>query len=113
MVCYDGRVQAVALKIEQVRESTKGTPAFRARRIAFLEEELADRRRRYFTSTYNFASMSARIGNIPRAEELLVIASQSPDLTAQVAKLRDLIAEATRQPRPAVKDVRAVSPPRR
>ena len=113
MVCYDGRVQAVALKIEQVRESTKGAPAFRARRIAMLEEELADRRRRYFTSTYNFASMSARIGNIPRAEELLAIASQSPDLTAQVAKLRDLIAEATRQPRPAVKDVRAVSPPRR
>jgi tetratricopeptide (TPR) repeat protein len=113
MVCYDGRVQAVALKIAQVRESTKGTPAFRARRIAFLEEELADRRRRYFTSTYNFASMSARIGNIPRAEELLAIASQSPDLAAQVAKLRDLIAEATRQPRPAVKDVRAVSPPRR
>jgi tetratricopeptide (TPR) repeat protein len=113
MVCYDGRVRAVALKIEQVRASTMGTAAFRARRIAFLEEELADRRRRYYTSTYNFASMSARIGNIPRAEELLVIAAESPDLTAQVAKLRDLIAEATRQARPAVKEARAVSPPRR
>jgi tetratricopeptide (TPR) repeat protein len=94
MVCYDVRVQAVTLKIDQVRNSTKGTAAFRQKRIAFLEEELADRRRRYFTSTYNFASMSARIGNIPRAEELLAIASQAPQLAEQVAKLRELIAQA-------------------
>ena len=100
MVCYDGRVQAVALKIEQVRASTKGSAAFRAKRIAILEEELADRRRRYFTSTYNFASMSARIGNIPRAEELLAIASQAPQLADQVTKLRELIAQARALARP-------------
>jgi tetratricopeptide (TPR) repeat protein len=109
MVCYDVRVQAVRLKIDQVRSSTKGSAAFRAKRIAFLEEELADRRRRYYTSTYNFASMSARIGNIPRAEELLAIAAQAPQLTDQVAKLRELIAQA-RQAQQSLKGAQATRP---
>ena len=110
MVCYDGRVQEVTMKIEEVRASTKGTAAFRARRIAILVEELADRRKRYYSSAFNVASMSARIGNITRAEELLGVAAQSPDLADQVAKLRGLIAEAARQAQPVVKGARADRP---
>ena len=110
MVCYDGRVQEVTMKIEEVRASTQGTAAFRARRIAILEEELADRRKRYYSSAFNVASMSARIGNITRAEELLGVAAQSPDLADQVAKLRGLIAEAARQAQPVVKGARAARP---
>lgn len=110
MVCYDGRAQDVALKIEEVRASTKGSAAFRAKRIALLEEELADRRRRYCSSAFNVASMSARIGNLARADEVLAIAAQAAELTEQVAKLRELIAEATRQAQPTVKGVRAVRP---
>ncbi len=103
MTCYELRAHMVASKIAEVRASSRGTPAFRAKRIAILEEELADRRRRYYTATYNVASVSARMGNIPRAEELLVIASQSPALTAQVATLRGMIADAERQAQSAAK----------
>jgi tetratricopeptide (TPR) repeat protein len=115
MVCYDGRVHDVELKIEKVRASTKGSAAFRAKRIAALEEELADRRRRYYSATFNFASMSARTGNLARAEELLAVAAQSPELADQVARLRGAIEEATRQAQPTVKGVGAVRPrePRR
>jgi hypothetical protein len=37
--------------------------------------------------------MNARLGNFVRAEELLVIAAQSQDLTDQVAKLREQLAQ--------------------
>lgn len=115
MTCYELRAHMVSAKIAEVRASSRGTPSWRAKRIAVLEEELADRYRRYYTSTYNVASVSARMGNIAKAEELLVIVSRSPDLTAQVAKLRDLIAEARDQAQSAMKEVRATRPraPRR
>src|SRR5215203_4444702 len=50
MVCYDDRAQETAAKLEKARASTRGSEAFRARRIATLESDLADRRRRYRTA---------------------------------------------------------------
>jgi len=104
MVCYDDKANLIAAKIEQVRGSTRGSAEFRARRIASLETDLADRRKRNQTSAFNAASMNARLGNFAQAEELLVIAAQSPDLSDQVAKLRQQLAEATRSaPPPAAR----------
>jgi tetratricopeptide (TPR) repeat protein len=94
MVCYDQRANDIMMKIDMVRASTKGSAAFRAKRIAALEEDLADRRKRYYTSAFNAASMSARMGNIARAEELIAIAMNAPELADQVAKLREGIARA-------------------
>jgi hypothetical protein len=92
-VCYDDKANKTSGMIEQVRNSTKASPAFKAKRIAALESDLADLRRRSFSSTFNTASMNARLGNFVRAEELLVIAAQSQDLTDQVAKLREQLAQ--------------------
>jgi tetratricopeptide (TPR) repeat protein len=100
MVCYDDQANFLAAKIEQVRRSTKGSPQFRAKRIASLESDMADRRKRNQTAAFNAASMNARIGNYARAEELLVIAASSSELTDQVAKLREQLAQATRAPSP-------------
>jgi tetratricopeptide (TPR) repeat protein len=94
MVCYDQRASDIMMKIDIVRASTKGSAAFRAKRIAALEEDLADRRRRYYTSAFNAASMNARAGKIARAEELIAIAVNAPELADQVAKLREGIARA-------------------
>jgi len=101
MVCYDDKANLIAAKIEQVRGSTRGSAEFRARRIASLETDLADRRKRNQTSAFNAASMNARLGNFARSEELLVIAAQSPDLSDQIAKLRQQLAEAARSAPPA------------
>jgi hypothetical protein len=40
--------------------------------------------------------MNARLGNFARAEELLTVAAQSPDLADQIAKLREQLAQASR-----------------
>jgi len=79
MVCYDDKANVIAAKIEQVRQSRRGSAAFRAKRIASLEADLADRRKRNQTSAFNAASMNARLGNLARAAELLQVAAQSPD----------------------------------
>jgi hypothetical protein len=96
MVCYDDKANFIAAKIEQVRRSTRGSAEFRSRRIASMESDLADRRKRNQTSAFNAASMNARLGNFARAEELLVTAAQSPDLADQITKLREQLAQATR-----------------
>jgi len=113
MVCYDDKASLIAAKIEQVRQSTRGSAEFRARRIASLESDLADRRKRNQTSAFNAASMNARLGNFARAEELLVIASQSPDLADQIAKLREQLAQATHPATPAAARQRQVPRDRR
>ena len=96
MVCYDDKANVIVAKLEQVRQSTRGSAEFRARRIASLESDLADRRKRNQTSAFNAASMNARLGNFARAEELLMTAAQSTDLADQIAKLREQLAQATR-----------------
>ena len=101
MVCYDDNANLIAAKIEQVRRSTRGSAEFRAKRIASLESDLADRRKRNQTSAFNAASMNARLGNFARAEELLAVAAQSPDLADQIAKLREQLAQAARPTPPA------------
>jgi tetratricopeptide (TPR) repeat protein len=97
MVCYDDRASFIAAKIEQVRASRRGSPEFKAKRIASLESDLADRRSRQRTSAFNAASMNARLDNFARAEELLQIAAQSPELAEKIDRLREEIA---RVPRP-------------
>ena len=95
MVCYDQRARTSSTKIaERPRSARKGSAAFKAKRIAALEEDLADRHRRYRTSAFNAASVDARPGKIARAEELIVIAANGPELADQVAKLREGIARA-------------------
>jgi hypothetical protein len=96
MVCYDDKANFIAARIEQVRRSARGSAEFRARRIASMESDLADRRKRNHTSAFNAASMNARLGNFARAEELLVIAAQSPDLGDQIARLKEQLAQASR-----------------
>jgi tetratricopeptide (TPR) repeat protein len=96
MVCYDDKANVIAAKIEQVRQSTRGSAEFRAKRIASLESDLADRRKRNQTSAFNAASMNARVGNFGRAEELLTVAAQSPDLADQIAKLKEQLAQVSR-----------------
>jgi hypothetical protein len=113
MVCYGDRVHLVAAKIEEVRMSTKGSAAFRAKKIAGLETDLADVRKRYYSSAYNVASMTGKLGNLARAEELLAVAAQSADLTEQVAKLRDIIDQAKAAAKPASAPGRRVAQPRR
>lgn len=98
MVCYDQRANDVQAKIDQLRASTRGTAAYRARRIASLEDDLADRRKRYRTSAFNAASMSTRVGNVARADELLAIVADAPELADQVARLREQISRSARQP---------------
>ena len=95
MVCYDDRANFIAAKIEQVRASRRGSAEFKAKRIASLESDVADRRSRQRTSAFNAASMNARLGNFARAEELLVVAIESPELTDQVVKLREELARAS------------------
>jgi hypothetical protein len=92
MVCYDNRANAVAMQIELWKASTKGSSGYRAKRIASLEADLADRKRRYHTSAFNTASMTAKLGNFMRAEELLGIASNLADLSDSISRLRDEIA---------------------
>jgi len=110
MVCYNERAAETASKIEQVRGSTKGSAAFRARRLATLETDLADRQRRARTAAFNTASMQARLGNLARAEEMLVIAAEEPDLTEQVGKLRQQIALAVEAARPTTTRQRPAPP---
>jgi tetratricopeptide (TPR) repeat protein len=110
MVCYDDKSSVIAAKIEQVRRSTRGTPEFRSRRIAALESDLADRRKRSQTSAFNAASMNARLGNFGRAEELLAVAAQSAELTDQIAKLREQLAVASRPATPAAARQRSIPP---
>jgi tetratricopeptide (TPR) repeat protein len=93
-VCYDDKANLTAAMIDRVRNSAKGSATFRARRIAVLESDLADLRKRYFSSSFNTASMNARLGNFTRAEALLVIVDRSLDLADQVAKLREQLAAA-------------------
>ena len=95
MVCYSDKASVIAAWIESVRQSTKGSPQFRAKRIAALESDLADRRKRSYSSAFNAASMNARLGNFGRAWELLAVADQSSELTEQVGKLREQLAQAT------------------
>ena len=96
MVCYDDKANVISAKIEQVRRSTRGSEDFRAKRIASLESDLADRRKRNQASAFNAASMNARLGNFARAVELLPIAAQSPDLADQVEKLREQLVQVPR-----------------
>ena len=96
MVCYDDKANVVAAKIEQVRQSRRGSEEFRAKRIAPLEADLADRRKRNQTSAFNAASMNARLGDFARAAELLQVAAQSPDLADQVEKLREQLLQVPR-----------------
>jgi hypothetical protein len=96
MVCYDDRANFIAARIEQVRQSKRGSAEFTAKRIASLESDLADRRSRQRTSAFNAASMNARLRNFARAEELLLVAAQSPDLTDRIDRLREEIARASR-----------------
>jgi len=97
MVCYDDKANLIAAKIEQVRESTRGSAEFRAKRITSLESDLADRRKRNQTSAFDAASMNARLGNFARAAELLTVAAQSPDLAEQVEKLREQLVQVPRR----------------
>ncbi|HUQ83746.1 MAG TPA: tetratricopeptide repeat protein [Gemmatimonadaceae bacterium] len=92
MVCYQERAGETEAKLADVRESARGSAAYRARRIASLENDLADRRRRYRTSAFNFASMQARQGQLARVDELLAVAAEEPDLTDQVVKLKEQVA---------------------
>ena len=96
MVCYDDKANLIGAKIEEVRHSTRGNAEFRAKRIASLEADLADRRKRNQASAFNAASMNARLGNFARAAELLTVAAQSPDLVDQVEKLREQLAQVSR-----------------
>ena len=96
MVCYDDKANVIAAKIEQVRQSRRGSAAFRAKRIASLEADLADRWKRNQASAFNAASMNARLGNFARAAELLQVAAQSPDLADQVEKLREQLVQVPR-----------------
>jgi hypothetical protein len=96
MVCYNDKANFESAKIDRVRRSTRGTPAYRAKRIAAMEANLADFRKRYYTSVFNEAAMNARMGNFSRADELLVVAGESPDLTEQVTKLKEQLAPVTR-----------------
>ena len=109
-VCYDERAAETAMKIEQARASTRGSAAFRARRLASLETDLADRRRRSRTAAFNTASMHARMGNLALAEEMLVIAAEEPDLTDQVSKLRQQIALVVEAARPTPTRQRPIPP---
>jgi hypothetical protein len=97
MVCYADKAAKTEGMIARVQASTKGSAAYRAKRIAALESDLEDLRKRYFTSSFNAASMNARLANFDRAGELLAVASQSSDLTDQVAKLREQIAQVRAQ----------------
>jgi len=111
MVCYGDKSARTEGMIARVQASRKGSAAYRAKRIAALQSELEDLQKRYFTSSFNAASMNARLANYGRAGELLAVASQSADLTDQVAKLREQIAQASRSPTPQVARPRPV--PRR
>ena len=95
MVCYDDRINMTLGQIDQVKASTKGSPAFRAKRLAALETELADRKKRYYASAFNAASMTAKIGNLTRAAELLAVADGGEDLAEQISKLRGEIQRVT------------------
>ena len=95
MVCYEDRVNFMAATIDHWKASTKGSAAFRAKRIAALEVDLADRKKRYYTSAFNAASMLARIGNLTRAEELLAVAARGEELADQIARLRGEITRVT------------------
>jgi len=97
MVCYEDKANLIAAKIEQVRESTRGSAEFRAKRITSLESDLADRRKRNQTSAFDAASMNALLGNFARAAELLTVAAQSPDLAEQVEKLREQLVQVPRR----------------
>jgi hypothetical protein len=95
MVCYEDRINMTLGQIDQVKASTKGSAAFRAKRLAALETELADRKKRYYASAFNTASMTAKIGNLTRAAELLAIADGGQDLAEQISKLRGEIQRVT------------------
>jgi hypothetical protein len=110
MVCYEDRINLTLGQIDQVKASRKGSAAFRAKRLAVLETELADRKKRYYASAFNAASMSAKIGNLTRATELLAIADAGEDLSEQIAKLR---AEITRVTATQTSPANAKRPPKR
>ena len=110
MVCYEDRINLTLGQIDQVKASRKGSAAFRAKRLAALENELADRKKRYYASAFNAASMSAKIGNLTRATELLAIADAGEDLSEQIAKLRG---EITRMTATQASPANAKRPPKR
>ena len=95
MVCYEDRINLTLGQIDRVKASTKGSAAFRAKRLAALETDLADRRKRYYASAFNAASMTAKIGNLTRSAELLAIADGGSELAEQISKLRAEITRVT------------------
>lgn len=92
MVCYNDRAAETEAKLAEVRASTRGSAAYKARRMASLESDLADRRRRYRTSAFNFASMLGRMGDLARIDGLLTVAAEEPEMVDQVTKLREQVA---------------------
>jgi hypothetical protein len=95
MVCYEDRINFTLGQIDQVKASTQGSAAFRAKKLAALETDLADRRKRYYASAFNAASMTAKIGNLTRAAELLAVADGGVDLAEQISRLRGEIQRVT------------------
>jgi hypothetical protein len=92
MACYVVKVSDLGTKIARLRTRTTANPAFVAKRIAALEADSTEQRFRYHASAFNAAGNHAAAGNVPRANELLEIASVDPKLADPIAKLRESLA---------------------
>lgn len=91
MICYDTKVAAIRFAIEQLLARRSPNPAYRAKRIAALEADSADQRKRYFASAFNAAGQIANAGQLTRALELLDVAARDSTLATPIATLRKAI----------------------
>ena len=103
MACYDTTVAEIAASITKIEAHPKMVAALKAKRIEKLVADSVDKRSRYYASAFNGANLNARDGNVARAEELLAIAAQDPQLAEPVGQLRDELQRARPRVAPAAK----------
>jgi tetratricopeptide (TPR) repeat protein len=91
MDCYDTKVAVARFAIQKLLERPSPHPAYRAKRIAAIEADSADQRKRYFASAFNAAGQIANAGKLSRALELLDVAARDSTLATPIATLRKAI----------------------
>jgi tetratricopeptide (TPR) repeat protein len=88
MRCYADDVSRREGLVRSLAGNSSLDPVYRTSRIATLEEEVRIQRRQQRTAAFNAANFHVHSGDLERARPLVEIASEDPELSAEVAELR-------------------------
>jgi tetratricopeptide (TPR) repeat protein len=92
LACYERSAAANEAALGDIRDDTALDPAYRASRLAALEQALADDRRQVHASAMNAAKFFAVAGDLSKATVLADRAAADPLLADDLAAVREYIA---------------------